>query len=72
MYSDADVVPKCPIAEHGGTGKCPGDSTAEYVTEDVSDYGVYRIHNNPDALRKAIFDGGPVTAAISWSGEEGK
>jgi hypothetical protein len=71
MYSDADVVPKCPIAEHGGNGKCPGDSTAEYITEDVSDYGVYRIHNNPDALRKAIFDGGPVTAAISWSGEEG-
>jgi hypothetical protein len=71
MFTDSDVVPNCPMKEYGGLGKCPGETTREYYTEDVSGYGVYRIHNKPDALRKAIYDGGPVTAAISWGATDG-
>ena len=71
MYADSDVVPECPLVEQGGTGKCPGDATKEYTTENVQSYGVYRIPDNPVPLRKAILDSGSVTAAISWSGEEG-
>ena len=71
MYADSDVVPECPLESEGGNGMCPGDSTQKYVAESVKDEAVYRIHDNPTAIRMAIYEGGSVTAAISWSGNEG-
>lgn len=69
MFLEGDVVPSCPAKPHGGDGMCPGSPGKEYVVEDVKELGVYRIHNNIDATRLAILMGGPVTAAISWSGD---
>jgi hypothetical protein len=70
MYADSDVVPECPLLDSGGSGKCPGDGS-DYVAETIQDQAVYRIHDNPTAIRMAIHEGGSVTAAISWSGDEG-
>ena len=70
MFSDQDIVPFCPATANGGDGQCPGQPEQEYTVVDVKPYGVYRIHGNIDAVRLAIYQGGSVTAAISWSEDD--